>query len=42
MSGYVRVCQHIFWALTEGATVTVLLVARGTEGLTALRYIRVC
>ncbi len=36
------IIQRIFWALTEGATATALLVAGGKGGLTALRYVRVC
>ena len=29
--------QRVFWALTEGATATALLVAGGKEGLVALQ-----
>ena len=32
--------QRVFWALIEGATATALLVAGGSDSLTALQVIR--
>ena len=33
--------QRVFWALTEGATATALLVAAGNKGLNALKTVSI-
>ena len=33
--------QRVFWAFTEGATATALLVAGGNKGLTALQTVSI-